>query len=205
MRFFDFLFPPRDDELRIRDVTSADFLTRLAPQIEPCTRPSTVILLPFADATVRSTVHEAKYHGSRHAFSLLSDVLTEYVRDADDVAYLTHEKVCLIPVPLSAKRKKRRGYNQVEEVIRRSGKDLGYRIDSTLLERVRDTQTQVSLAREMREENMRGAFRATHTADPSLTYLLVDDVITTGATLQAAVDALRAAGAAQIIPIALAH
>jgi predicted amidophosphoribosyltransferase len=52
---------------------------------------------------------------------------------------------------------------------------------------------------------MRGAFGATHSADPALTYILIDDVITTGATLQAAVDALTSAGASHIIPLALAH
>jgi predicted amidophosphoribosyltransferase len=52
---------------------------------------------------------------------------------------------------------------------------------------------------------MRGAFGAAHPLDPALTYIVVDDVITTGATLQAAIDALTTAGATNVIPIALAH
>ena len=78
-------------------------------------------------------------------------------------------------------------------------------IDATSLVRTRETISQVSLAREKREENMRGAFRAAHSIDPSHTYIVIDDVITTGATLQAAVDALKEAGAVHIIPLALAH
>jgi len=52
---------------------------------------------------------------------------------------------------------------------------------------------------------MRGAFRATRHASPTSTYILVDDVLTTGATLQAAIDALKESGAENIIPLALAH
>ena len=52
---------------------------------------------------------------------------------------------------------------------------------------------------------MRGAFGVAHPADPAYTYIVIDDVLTTGATLQAAIDALQNAGADHIIPLALAH
>jgi ComF family protein len=110
-----------------------------------------------------------------------------------------------VPVPLGKERRRERGFNQVEEIARRVAKELGITIDTALLERVRETASQVSLPRRAREENMRGAFSAAHPANPSYTYIVLDDVITTGATLQAAIDALRAAGAQHIIPLALAH
>ena len=74
-----------------------------------------------------------------------------------------------------------------------------------MLTRTRDTQTQITLPRAKRLENMRGAFDATNQLDPSYLYIVFDDVITTGATMQAAVDALVAAGARDILPVALAH
>ena len=204
MRFLDFLFPPRADEQAIRDVSVDDLLTLLAPQLVPYTRPSTVALLPFFDQRVRAALHEAKYHGSEHAFSLLSAVLLDYLRDVDDVGFHT-PKLCLVPVPLGNERRKKRGWNQVEEITKRIVAELESTIDTTLLVRTRETLSQVSLPRDRREENMRGAFKATRPADPLYTYVLIDDVLTTGATLQAAIHALQSAGATHIIPLALAH
>ena len=195
----DFLFPPRADEKAVRDLSPDEFVALVSPRLVPETRPGTVILLSFGDARVRAAIHEAKYHGSAHAFELLAAALAEYLRDADDVG---HRKSYIIPVPLGKMRRKERGFNQVEEIAKRLG---GATVDATLLERTRETVSQVSLQREKREENMRGAFGAAHPADPACTYILIDDVITTGATLQAAIDALQKAGATHIIPLALAH
>lgn len=202
MRLFDFLFPPRVDEITLRDVSTDDFLTLVTPKLVPETRPGTVVLLPFHDIRVRAALHEAKYHGNEHAFRLLGLALADYLRDADDVG---HRKsyVSLVPVPLGKERRKERGFNQVEEIACRTGLDIT--LDTTLLERTRETTSQVSLPREKREANMRGAFKATRPADPSCTYIVIDDVITTGATLQAAIDVLQKAGAEHLIPLALAH
>ena len=201
MRLFDFLFPPRVDEVVLRGVSDDDFLALLAPRLIPETRPGTVALLPFSDARVRSAVHEAKYHGSKHAFNLLSLALSDYLRDMDE----RPRRSFIVPVPLGRKRQKERGFNQVEEVAKRVAKELEIKMETDLLVRTRETVSQISLAREKREENTRGAFKATRRADPTYAYIVVDDVITTGATLQSAIDALREADAEHIIPLALAH
>lgn len=207
MRFLDFLFPPRSDELILRGVSDDDFLAQIAPRLVVATRPETIALLSFGSASVRAAIHEAKYRGSERAFKLLRSALVEYLHDADGGFGTT----VLVPVPLGKKRRRERGFNQVEEIARRALRGLGghFILDGNLLERAKETQTQVSLERRRREENMRGAFRvaqgATHSLRSSHTYIVIDDVITTGATLQAAIDALRAAGAEHVIPLALAH
>lgn len=201
MRLLDLLFPPRSDESIARDVAADEFLAHLSPQLVGSTIPATVALLPFSHPHVRAVIHEAKYHGSAHAYALLSLALTEYLRDADDKG----RAPILVPVPLGKARRKERGFNQVEELIRHAQKSCGGDMDASLLIRVRETVSQVSLPKAEREANMRGAFGSTRPADPHRTYIVIDDVVTTGATLQAAIDALTAAGASHVIPIALAH
>ena len=207
--FLDFLFPPRVDETALRDVSPDDFIALIAPRLVPETRPGTVMLLPFSDTRVRNAIHEAKYHGSERAFTFLALVLAEYLRDFDDENYGLRKSITIVPVPLGKKRLKERGFNQVYEVAKRAVQELEITIENDLLIRTRETNSQVSLPRHEREENMRGSFRvaqdAVHSIDPSHTYIVIDDVITTGATLQAAIDALKESGAEHIIPLALAH
>ena len=209
-RFFDFLFPPRVDEAVLRGVSDDTFLASLAPRLVPETRPATVALFSFGNPAVRAAIHEAKYHGNTRAFTLLALALTDYLRDCDDVGRRT-SYIQLVPVPLSRERQKERGFNQIEEVARRVARELDIAVHAALLERTRDTVSQVSLPRERREENMRGAFIVSpkleerRRINPSHTYILIDDVITTGATLQAAITALQDAGVEHIIPLALAH
>ena len=220
-KLLDLIFPPRSDEAALREVCDDDFLALMAPRLAPETRPGTAVLLPFNAPIVRAAIHEAKYHGSQRAFSLLALALADYLRGLDDIRTARSglkdsdsrsNLVVLVPIPLGKKRRKERGYNQTEEVARRalrgfSEEGLPISIDPSLLVRVRETESQVALPREKREENMRGAFGAASAVDPSCIYLLIDDVLTTGATLQAAIDALRATGVPpeRILPIALAH
>lgn len=207
-RFFDFLFPPREDEIILREVSDDGFLARVRPQLVPHTEPATVALFPFSDDVVRAAIHEAKYHGSSHAFRLLALALAEYLREADDLGRGT---LYIVPIPLGQKRQKERGQNQIEEVVRwallgASAHGVpALTLENDLLRRTRETASQVTLPRAERQVNMRGAFSATFPANPAHTYIIIDDVITTGATLQAAILALRDAGAQHIVPLALAH
>jgi ComF family protein len=104
-------------------------------------------------------------------------------------------------VPLSAARLAERGYNQAWELARRVARALTLRADPRLLLRCRDTPHQVGLGRAERERNLRQALLATPehaSAIDGRTIALVDDVMTTGVTAQAATRALLAAGAASV-------
>jgi len=200
-RWLDFLFPPRADERMVREMPPRALADALRPFPVARTNPETVALLPFSDERVRAAIHEAKYHGSRRALDLLCEALAAYLSGLEEDS----ERLWLVPVPLGRERLRERGFNQAEEVARRVGSTLRIPILDGLLLRTRETASQVSLSRAERETNMRGAFGAAHPAAPDVTCILLDDVITTGATMQAAIDALALAGASRILPVALAH
>lgn len=201
VRLLDFLFPPRTDEAVVRAVTHDAFLELLTPRPVVLAGTEITTLLPFSNPSVRSAIHEAKYHGSEKAFGFLAAALGEYLREYDRLG----GALLLVPIPLGQTRMRERGFNQTEEVVKRAAKELALEMDSAILERVRETRSQTELSREERRENMRGAFSATHPIDPSRSYILIDDVATTGATLLAAHEALVTAGAKDIQLLALAH
>lgn len=116
----------------------------------------------------------------------------------------------IVPVPLSAARMESRGFNQAWELASALAKQSGSagNSDAKLLLRVRDTRPQTELAREARMANVKGAFQVDPLRLTLLTgrrVVLVDDVMTSGASLFAAAAALRQAGAAHITGMVLAR
>jgi ComF family protein len=103
----------------------------------------------------------------------------------------------IAPVPLSSARLRERGFNQAEEISRGISHVLGLPLDSRLLRRIRDAPPQHQLGLRERSRNLRGAFEAAREARGKR-LLLVDDVMTTGATLLQAAGALRRAGATRV-------
>jgi len=200
----DLVFPPRPHEEIVRTLSADALLELLSPALMETTRPATVALLPFCDTRVRALIHEGKYRGNARAQELLAGVLAEYLAESGAESF---GKTVLIPLPLSPARQRERGFNQcarIAEAAMRAG-PLRIPIDETLLIRTKNTEHQARLSREERLKNARGAFGAAHPADPSLSYIVLDDVITTGATMQAAIDALLEAGAKHVIPVAIAR
>ncbi|MCX7660626.1 MULTISPECIES: ComF family protein [Caldimonas] len=108
---------------------------------------------------------------------------------------------CIVPVPLAPARLAERGYNQAWELARRLGVLLGCPARSDLLQRQRETPSQVGLDLSQRLRNLRGAFAVPiprRAALQGLRVAVVDDVMTTGATMSAVAQALRAAGARSV-------
>ncbi len=198
-RFLDFLFPPADTARAVAQATSADLGALLSPTVR---QGGTVTLLPYRHTLVRAAILEAKFHKSSAALTLLGGILKDYVASiVEESAELGDSKYCVVPIPLGPQRRLARGYNQVEEIARYAKTDTA----TGLLIRTRDTLPQTSLTRRARLSNMERAFQVTGVIDPSVTYILIDDVMTTGATLLSAQVALAEAGACKVQTLALAH
>lgn len=112
----------------------------------------------------------------------------------------------VVPVPLFPPRRRMRGFNQSEEIARGISRRIGVPLRSRFLRRIRPTVTQTGLTAPQRAANVFGAFRAGVAARPAgQRILLVDDVMTTGATVDAAADALKKGGAETVYVITVAR
>ncbi len=196
---FDCIFPPKNTAKLVRDAPFETFGMLVAPSI---TEQGVHVLLPYRHPLVRATILEAKFNRNPKAIQFLGDVLRDYLDmlTEDSAAFETTE-FRILPIPLGAGRQARRGYNQVGEIVKASGV-VG---TEDILIRTRDTSPQTSLSRAERLLNMDGAFEISGTLHPGYTYIVLDDVMTTGATLTAAVSAMKTSENVAIIPIALAH
>jgi ComF family protein len=108
----------------------------------------------------------------------------------------------VVPVPLHADRRRERGHNQAEQIARPLAKSLGLKLAAPLLVRVKPRPAQLVLSRSERWKAVRGAYVARDDADlKDATILLVDDVMTTGATLDSCARALKKAGAKRVLAL----
>jgi ComF family protein len=201
------LFPLRETEGRVSETTDNALFAAMSPVTIPHETEHLVALLPYKHPLVSALIIEAKYHGNQKAFTLLGSVLAEYLASfvAEEDAYESRA-FHLVPIPLGALRQKERGYNQVERIVTATLSVLHIpgKPSSHVLERIRETESQTHLTRDARLENVHGAFLGKH-VDPDAVYILIDDVVTTGATFAAAAEALRKAGASRVVSVALAH
>lgn len=103
----------------------------------------------------------------------------------------------LIPMPLHPKRLQQRGFNHATEIARQVAADLNLFLDLSVCERVRDTPPQVALAYDQRRRNVRDAF-ACHGDVAGMRVALIDDVMTTGTSLDELASTLKQAGAREV-------
>lgn len=198
----DAILPPRSTARRMRSTSFAS----LAPYVEPRMLDAhRTGLLPYRHPLVHAAIVESKFYADARAHAVLGAVLAEYLRDAE-IGLFSSSTPVLIPIPLSRARMRERGHNQSARITQEAIRTLGtsFKLNTHLLRRTRHTPPQTRLPRAARLANMHDAFAA-QDVDTHTTYVLIDDVSTTGATLHAARSALIEAGAHEVICIALAY
>lgn len=151
---------------------------------------------------VRSVVHAFKYADQPYLAHYLAACMYQYWNEYPDLAAAS----VLMPVPLHRKKYKQRGYNQSELLATGLAALLGLPCDTTSLVRQRNTPSQTKFGREGRLQNMSGAFACIKPEDVrGKVVLLIDDVATTGATLEGCAQALKEAGAKKVMAYTLAR
>lgn len=189
----DAIFPPRSTERLIRALTLED-LTRLSQDGA----------LPYHDPRVTALIWELKYHRVRRAQALAGAYVGESA-----LALCTEElgSPLLIPVPMHPRRRRERGHNQAETLCAAA---LPYMRGAAIyapeaLRRLRDTPTQQGLPRAARLQNVAQSMVASPRTVSGRACIVVDDVTTTGATLEEAKRALLSCGARVVYSLPLAR
>lgn len=151
----------------------------------------------------RSLLVEFKYHGGRH---LLRDLEEIFRRSPGVLAHVRGG--VLVPVPLHPRKERERGYNQSELLAAALARAAGggTRV-GRVLRRTVDTPTQTAFDRRDRQANLKNAFalRRRPGLNPSLRHILVDDVFTTGSTLNGCARVLRRAGCLNLDVVTFGH
>jgi ComF family protein len=178
---------------------SGEALCGLCRRLEP----------PYVKATaygsyesgLRELIHLLKYNQVRPAANVLGRMLAEAIEDLQPL--FSASEVLAVPVPLHSRKLRQREFNQSELIARAALKinsaPAQFQLSAGILERCRETKSQIGLSRHQRRENIRGAFVV---AKPSeivgREVLVVDDVFTTGTTVSECARVLRRAGASKV-------
>lgn len=139
---------------------------------------------------VRWSIYQFKYHNRRiygqfyaqELFRLYGDLIKKWKIDV------------IIPIPLHRKRRRKRGYNQAEIVAKHLGKLTGIFVDTKSVVRVHNTKPQKELSHKERSKNLRNAFRVTKHWKGKKNVLLIDDIYTTGNTIDSVAKVLKENG-----------
>ncbi len=200
----DLLFPlsAREERLRSR---AADLNQHVVPRRDT-NYPWIISALSYDLSLVRDIVLLAKFHGSSFAIERMGETIAAlYIKER---AERKIERPLLIPLPLGKKRLKERGYNQARRIAEAMLRKLGGGIELIAEQSMqrRETAPQTKLSRKERALNMHDAFSVMNkNLVQGRTIILIDDVVTTGATLNDAYRALSDAGAHDIFALTFAR
>lgn len=152
------------------------------------------------DTPLQAMMHALKYEGKQDVGLFLGNYLGRQLKQQSWMQDID----CIIPIPLSEKKKQLRGYNQSEIVAQALSEALQIRLDLTSLVRVKNTLSQTTMTLPQRYDNLLDAFKCEPFSSNTKHILLIDDVITTGSTIESAVRSIRVNAQLEISVAALA-
>lgn len=212
MRLFDFLLPESCFGCGKNEVMLCESCVRSIPPPVFSGSKDIISLFDYRNKTIRKALWALKYRGGRRMGKILGGLM--YVRMIktieDEEVESDFKQAILIPIPLSKKRLRERGFNQSEilaEEVSYEDQGKNFIVETSVLYRARDTGSQALIKdKETRMNNVKGCF-AVNNKNKILgkNIILIDDITTTGATLEEAKMALVDNGARCVIAFTVAH
>lgn len=202
-KVLDILFPPSNYE-RIVDATHALIgepalvRTALGIPILSCA--------PYSDEAVHAAIRVVKKTGAPKSARLLGELLGDIlIAERSEKEFWDHTNCCIVPIPQTGKRTRERGFNHLTLITDTLPPELHALVNTRALIQTRYAPMQKTLTREERFKNVAGIFAVPHPEKiRGMHIFLIDDVTTTGATLESATQALERAGAT-VTAIAIAR
>lgn len=212
-RILEALFPHFCVDCGTRGTLFCDTCLARSPKAPPVANDSHVhALFSYQHPPIKHALWRFKYGNTRNFAKIFTPALHEEILTelGDTIDMLTHEKYLIIPIPLHPSRLRTRGYNQSDLLARELIEyDHGRMFEYTpnILTRTKKTRPQARSERRVaRIANLHDAFIChDHTHIRNRIVILIDDIVTTGATLQAAKHALKEARPRKIIAFTIAH
>lgn len=185
---------------------------RLANNKKTCHKKSLFLLAAatfYDDEIVKNLIWRLKYRKEKAAALPLAKILLEYIRIAGFIGSngpLKPSNTVIAPIPLHSARERQRGFNQSSLLAEKLAENLNLRIVTSLI-REKNTKPQAEIeGLEKRQENIAGCFNVKNNDEiKGKNILLIDDVFTSGSTLNEAAKVLKAAGAKKIIGLVVAR
>lgn len=143
---------------------------------------------------LKNAMYRLKYSNRRCYASLFAQMVNDRMKSW----FLENEFDVIIPVPMHKEKKKLRGYNQAEVLAEQIGKKMNLRVQNNLVIRQMNTAPQKGLTDSMRKENLKNAFILTENVVQFKHILIIDDIYTTGSTVNEVAKLLKGAGALSI-------
>ena len=196
----DFIFPPSVEELQIRSY-SVDWLYENGQKAGKTEFTFIKALFPYKNPIIKELIWQIKYKKNQHAIKCASYALYKNI-------YSTKSNITLIPLPISPKRRRERGYNQTELIIDqiiKFDKEKVLKKNYDLLIREKDIEKQTHKNRNERISNTKHIFKVNFKENLNDKIVIIDDVTTTGSTLKEARDELLKAGYTNIDALTIAH
>jgi ComF family protein len=144
----------------------------------------------YYEGVVKQSLYRFKYHNRREYAHYYAQSAVQLHGD-----WIARKGIeAIIPVPMYEPKRRRRGYNQAEVFARALGSELGLSVDTKLIRRVKNTIPQKELNDRERQANLKNAFQLEADIVEYSQILLVDDIYTTGSTIDAVAEVLHTAG-----------